>query len=114
MGRIARARSPPPPLGQRGGLYGRLHQRSRHGAWRHPGFLLTTMSLPKTQRAWVVEGRGTPQDALAYKTDRPLPKLRGNEVLVKVQAAALNPVYVSIEILTVHCPTCLIRILKWI
>lgn len=52
------------------------------------------MALPETQKAWVVEGRGNPQKALVLKTQHPLPKVKADEVLVKVQAAALNPAYV--------------------
>jgi NADPH:quinone reductase-like Zn-dependent oxidoreductase len=53
-------------------------------------------SLPDQQRAWVNIGRGTPAQALVLKSDWPVPKnLRPGEVLVKVHAAALNPVWVS-------------------
>ncbi|KAI0639459.1 NAD-P-binding protein [Trametes polyzona] len=49
-------------------------------------------TLPTTQKAWRVTRRGKPQDVLAL-SDAPVPtKLRKGEVLVKVQAAALNPV----------------------
>ena len=50
--------------------------------------------IPLTQRAWIVARRGTPAQALELRTDWPVPKLGEGEVLVKVQAAALNPVYV--------------------
>lgn len=40
--------------------------------------------------------QGNPEDALVLE-DIPLPKLNRGEVLVKVQAAALNPVSVSIS-----------------
>ncbi|KAF8061553.1 hypothetical protein FPV67DRAFT_1704135 [Lyophyllum atratum] len=50
-------------------------------------------ALPKTQRAWIVERRGPPSKALALRSDWEVPsKLKEGEVLVKVQAAALNPV----------------------
>ncbi|KAH9858136.1 NAD-P-binding protein [Lenzites betulinus] len=50
-------------------------------------------ALPTTQKAWRVTRRGkTPQEVLAL-TDTPVPaKLKKGQVLVKVQAAALNPV----------------------
>ncbi|TFK43001.1 hypothetical protein BDQ12DRAFT_677157 [Crucibulum laeve] len=44
------------------------------------------------QRAWVVTCRGTPEEALSLRTDWPVPqKLEPGEVLVKVEAGALNP-----------------------
>ncbi|KAG6874090.1 hypothetical protein C0995_006947 [Termitomyces sp. Mi166 len=49
--------------------------------------------LPKTQRAWIVERTGSPAKALSLRSDWPVPsQLKPGEVLVKVQAAALNPV----------------------
>ncbi|KAH9484026.1 Zinc-type alcohol dehydrogenase-like protein C16A3.02c [Psilocybe cubensis] len=49
-------------------------------------------SIPSEQHAWVVTRQGFPIKALAFKTDWPVPKkLEDNEVLVKIQAAALNP-----------------------
>ncbi|PFH52444.1 hypothetical protein AMATHDRAFT_140283 [Amanita thiersii Skay4041] len=49
--------------------------------------------LPELQQAWLVIRRGSPSDALSFRTDWPVPtKLKPGEVLVKVQAAALNPV----------------------
>lgn len=48
---------------------------------------------PQTQQAWIVDRRGEPKDALSFRIDWPVPsKLAKGEVLVKVQAAALNPV----------------------
>lgn len=48
--------------------------------------------IPDVQRAWVVIRRGKPNQALEFKNDWPVPKdLQPGEVLVKVQAAALNP-----------------------
>ena len=45
------------------------------------------------QRAWTVVRRGRPADALKLKTDWPVPKkLEKGEVLVRIQAGALNPV----------------------
>ncbi|KAF8162896.1 hypothetical protein B0H34DRAFT_835459 [Crassisporium funariophilum] len=49
--------------------------------------------IPDVQRAWTVIQRGTPATALTLKDDWPVPKqLKEGEVLVKVQAAALNPI----------------------
>ncbi|KAF9566242.1 NAD(P)-binding protein [Agrocybe pediades] len=49
--------------------------------------------IPDTQRAWVNVTRGTPPQALLFKDDWPVPKkLAPGEVLVQIQAAALNPV----------------------
>ncbi|KAI0825077.1 NAD-P-binding protein [Trametes gibbosa] len=58
-----------------------------------PGADKPKAELPKTQKAWRVTRRGkTPQEMLAL-VDAPVPaKLKKEEVLVKVQAAALNPV----------------------
>ncbi len=47
---------------------------------------------PQTQQAWIVERQGLPKDALRLHTDWPVPdKPEKGEVLVKVQAVALNP-----------------------
>jgi hypothetical protein len=56
---------------------------------------LSTMvnNIPAVQRAWTVVKRGKPANALVLRSDWPVPqKLEKGEVLVKVQAAALNPV----------------------
>jgi NADPH:quinone reductase-like Zn-dependent oxidoreductase len=55
---------------------------------------MNTSNLPKTQRAWRAVKRGKPSEALVLQTDVPVPSLSPGEVLVKVQAAALNPVSV--------------------
>lgn len=50
-------------------------------------------SIPNFQRAWTVVRRGKPANALALQEEWPVPKeLKEGEILVKVQAAALNPV----------------------
>ncbi|KAI0756937.1 NAD(P)-binding protein [Daedaleopsis nitida] len=52
----------------------------------------TTKSIPTTQKSWRVTGKGKPADVLKLD-DTPVPtKLGKGEILVKVQAAALNPV----------------------
>ena len=51
--------------------------------------------IPKFQQAWLVMRRGNPEGVLSFRSDVPVPsKLGKGEVLVRVQAAALNPVYV--------------------
>ncbi|KIJ12398.1 hypothetical protein PAXINDRAFT_137061 [Paxillus involutus ATCC 200175] len=50
------------------------------------------MEIPVTQRAWVVIKQGKPRQALDLKTDFPVPKPKPGHVLVRVRAAALNPV----------------------
>lgn len=48
--------------------------------------------IPKTQRAWLVTKNGEPRDALALRTDYPVPRqVRSGNILVKVSHAALNP-----------------------
>ncbi|KAG2158438.1 NAD(P)-binding protein [Suillus bovinus] len=49
-------------------------------------------NLPVTQRAWRAVKRGKPSESLVLQTDVAVPPLSPGEVLVKVQAAALNPV----------------------
>lgn len=50
------------------------------------------LALPSTQKAWRATRSGKPADVLAL-VDVPVPAtLKKGEVLVKVQAAALNPV----------------------
>ncbi|KDR81832.1 hypothetical protein GALMADRAFT_152645 [Galerina marginata CBS 339.88] len=52
-----------------------------------------TTAIPNVQRAWVNVSRGAPNKALVFKEDWPVTKNLGpGEVLVQVQAAALNPV----------------------
>ena len=59
-------------------------------------------SLPKIQRAWRAVKRGKPSEALVFQTDVPVPVLSPGEVLVKVRAAALNPV--SVLSFYIHFP----------
>ncbi|KAG9100106.1 hypothetical protein FRC07_010448, partial [Ceratobasidium sp. 392] len=48
-------------------------------------------SIPDTQKGWRVVRQGVPSKALELQTF-PVPKIKEGEVLVKIEAAALNPV----------------------
>ncbi|KAJ3536779.1 hypothetical protein NM688_g6791 [Phlebia brevispora] len=53
----------------------------------------SSTQIPKTQKAWVAVRRGKPSDALICDENAKVPSnLEPGEILVKVQAAALNPV----------------------
>ncbi|KAI0063404.1 NAD(P)-binding protein [Artomyces pyxidatus] len=57
-------------------------------------------SLPNTQRAWRIVARGVPRDVVKLVTDLPVPKeLKAGHVLLKVEAAALNPAYKLMKLL---------------
>lgn len=58
-------------------------------------YLKRTFSLPITQRAWRELRRGTPAESLELLKVPVMHNLAPGELLVKVEAAALNPVYVS-------------------
>lgn len=61
---------------------------------------MSTNTLPETQRAWRVVRKGSPSKALHFDDQVPVPtKLAPGDVLVKVQAAALNPVLVDFNFL---------------
>ena len=48
--------------------------------------------IPTKQRAWMVVGRDVPRKAMKLVEDAEVPsKLKPGDVLIKVQAAALNP-----------------------
>lgn len=54
---------------------------------------LANTTIPEKQRAWVVVKRGKPKNALVFDQKAPVPSDLGpGEVLLRVQAAALNPV----------------------
>ncbi|PSS37418.1 hypothetical protein PHLCEN_2v722 [Hermanssonia centrifuga] len=54
---------------------------------------MSTQSVPQIQKAWLILRKGKPSDVLALKQDVAVPsKLSKGEVLVRVQAAAMNPV----------------------
>jgi NADPH:quinone reductase-like Zn-dependent oxidoreductase len=49
--------------------------------------------IPIVQKAWVNVRRGKPSNAVVFREDYPVPsKLSPGEVLVRMQAAAYNPV----------------------
>ena len=51
------------------------------------------VDIPATQKSWRPVRSGEPAKALALTDNTPVPsKLKKGEILVKVQAAALNPV----------------------
>ncbi|THH14714.1 hypothetical protein EW146_g5661 [Bondarzewia mesenterica] len=54
---------------------------------------MTSTQIPTSQKAWRIVARGPPSTALKLDKELPVPtKFREGEVLIKVQAAALNPV----------------------
>ncbi|EIW64614.1 NAD-P-binding protein [Trametes versicolor FP-101664 SS1] len=57
-----------------------------------PGPTTAEKKIPATQKTWRVTRKGKPEDVLKL-ADAPVPtKLKKGEILLKVQAAALNPV----------------------
>lgn len=63
-------------------------------------------SIPQVQKAWKVVRRGIPSRALVCDEKATVPStLAPGEILVKVQAAALNPVYVNHAYSRLHDPT---------
>lgn len=51
------------------------------------------MSIPTVQKTWKVVRQGRPSQALVFDDQAAVPsELQPGEVLVKVKAAALNPV----------------------
>lgn len=49
-------------------------------------------NIPAQQRAWLIVRKGVPQKAVVLNEQFPVPsQLAKGEVLVKVQAAAFNP-----------------------
>lgn len=58
----------------------------------------STTSLPSVQTVWKIVRRGDPAKALVKDENAPVPKeVPRGYVLVKIQAAALNPVYVQLQ-----------------
>jgi hypothetical protein len=52
-------------------------------------FIRNMSSLPKTMKAVIIEKTGG-TDVLQYKTDVPVPELKGDEVLVKNEFIGIN------------------------
>ena len=48
--------------------------------------------VPSAMKAWVYEEYGSPEKVLQLKSDVPVPGVGDDQVLIKVEAAALNPV----------------------
>ncbi|GLT43445.1 hypothetical protein SLA2020_173920 [Shorea laevis] len=53
---------------------------------------MATASIPSKMKAFVYSENGNPADVLKLKTDIAVPELEEDQVLVKVVAAALNPI----------------------
>lgn len=61
--------------------------------------MATTTQLPLKQKAWLVVRRGVPKDAVVFSDQVDVPsKLAAGDVLIKVQAAAFNPVYARLRL----------------
>ncbi|XP_021741394.1 2-methylene-furan-3-one reductase-like [Chenopodium quinoa] len=48
--------------------------------------------VPSTMKAWVYEEYGSPTNVLKLKSDVPVPEIEDDQVLIKVEAASLNPI----------------------
>ncbi|KXN82604.1 Zinc-type alcohol dehydrogenase-like protein C16A3.02c [Leucoagaricus sp. SymC.cos] len=54
---------------------------------------MASQKIPNVQKAWLCTAQGKPAKSLKHTSDWPVPKkLEPGEVLIRVQAAALNPV----------------------
>ncbi|KAI0343538.1 NAD-P-binding protein [Trametopsis cervina] len=54
---------------------------------------MSTTEIPKKQQAWIVVRRGEPKDAVKFTDQREVPsKIPKGHALIKVEAAAMNPV----------------------
>lgn len=68
---------------------------------------VTITNPPTVRKSWRVVRRGEPSKALVFDEADPIPTLKPGEVLVKVAAAALNPMYVTVSFKHPHkfiCP----------
>ncbi|KAL3526050.1 hypothetical protein ACH5RR_014422 [Cinchona calisaya] len=52
----------------------------------------TTFNIPSKMKAWVYSQYGKPEDVLKLETDVAVPDVKDDQVLIKVVAAALNPI----------------------
>jgi len=50
------------------------------------------MAIPSHIKAWVYSEYGNIEETLKFETDIPIPQFKEDEVLIKVAAAALNPI----------------------
>jgi NADPH:quinone reductase-like Zn-dependent oxidoreductase len=48
------------------------------------------MSIPKTQKQWVIQGEGKEFETLVFQPSAPVPKPGDNDVLVRFRGASLN------------------------
>ena len=56
--------------------------------------MLRAGDIPLEQKAWIAVRKGIPAQAVVLDEHASMPsEMKGDDVLVKVQAAALNPVY---------------------
>jgi len=54
--------------------------------------------IPTTQRAWQIERKGEPTEALVLDNEAPVPTLKPGQVLVRVQAVSFNNMYVPVSL----------------
>ena len=48
------------------------------------------VNIPKTTKAWIVNGNKNGMDELKYNKEYPVPAIGDREVLVKINGASLN------------------------
>ncbi|OAX77677.1 hypothetical protein ACJ72_08020 [Emergomyces africanus] len=69
----------------------------------------STLSLPKTMKAWTYTKAGSPLETLQLSTDHPAPSasaLSSTELLIKVSFSSINP---SMRLVMSGCPTMLLQ-----
>jgi len=54
--------------------------------------MATTPSIPSHIKAWVYSEYGNTEDILKFESNIPIPQIKEDHVLIKVVAAALNPI----------------------
>lgn len=54
--------------------------------------MASTPSIPSHIKAWAYSEYGNIEDTLKFESNIPIPQIKEDEVLIKVAAAALNPV----------------------
>lgn len=50
------------------------------------------MATPAKMKAWVYSQHGKPEDILKFESEVDVPDVKDDQVLIKVVAAALNPI----------------------